>query len=1001
MSDSYLQKGKRSECMSDTQLCNLCDENTSCDICSSLEEHAYINNIHTTTTSTTEHTPSIIHGIVYYNTDTLPVKCLIDTGALQGDYCSERVETWLVERGGKRSKADAVVCSPISKKCVQVGNSICISNMKLFPHDLDRVNFKSINFEPRVLKNIPQSSYDIIIGVKTIIRYKVLKYIAHRFMRQPELCGSLVGTDQPSIEGTIKSGDIDETINAIVNYTQSASTYDQIVQDDIELGPVRDPAQTWDREGEPPREEDNDSLIPKKIFGSPQGIQKWKDLCKEYKEIFSRTLRETPADLPPFNFEVDLEKWLKQKPNAPPRNHSLVKQMVTNSQVNKMQEAGIVEAAPSIDRYSQVHLEPKTENPKPQDEDWRFCIDFRHLNDCSAGYGWPLANINLMLDRLSSRKPKWFAKIDMTKGYYQLLIAEHMRKFTAFITFAGVFQWCRVPMGLKGAAAFFQYCIAQLVITSALLYIICEVYRDDILIYGEEEDQLIEHARKVFERFRVKRMTLNPDKCEFGLTEVEFVGHLIKDGSITFTDKKLSGVREFPRPDTWGKQKQFLGLANYFRDHIRNFSILTNPLEKMILGFEKKKRKQPLVWTEEQAKQFELVKAAVSDCQELYFIEEGDNTGEIHLRTDACDYGIGAYLSQSRPDPENPGKTREFPIRFISKTLSGAQLNWSVPEKECYAIVYALTKLEHLLIDRKFVLYTDHENLTRIYSTGSAKVQRWRLRVQDFNMTYRYLKAELNGVADDLSRLCDVPREVQEILAALLLTSLNYTEEGEEQENDSDEEEDIKDDTLPEIPEDIMSAIKRVHNALTGHHGVDRSVKKLKLLGYDFKYMRRYVSAFVKMCPCCQKMSRLKVPIRTSPYTLAAYRPMQRLYADTIMCKEDKYGFSCILVVVDAFTRFVELYACKDATSASAARALLDHIGRYGCPTDLIVTDNGAQFVNSLISEITGLLLDIEHATITPHSHEENGLIERANKEIMRHLRALIFHIETHDALSY
>ena len=122
--------------------------------------------------------------------------------------------------------------------------------MKLFPHDLDRVNFKSINFEPRVLKNIPQSSYDIIIGVKTIIRYKVLKYIAHRFMRQPELCGSLVGTDQPSIEGTIKSGDIDETINAIVNYTQSASTYDQIVQDDIELGPVRDPAQTWDREGE-------------------------------------------------------------------------------------------------------------------------------------------------------------------------------------------------------------------------------------------------------------------------------------------------------------------------------------------------------------------------------------------------------------------------------------------------------------------------------------------------------------------------------------------------------------------------------------------------------------------------------------------------------------------------------------------------------------------------------------------------------------------------------
>jgi hypothetical protein len=117
-----------------------------------------------------------------------------------------------------------------------------------------------------------------------------------------------------------------------------------------------------------------------------------------------------------------------------------------------------------------------------------------------------------------------------------------------------------------------------------------------------------------------------------------------------------------------------------------------------------------------------------------------------------------------------------------------------------------------------------------------------------------------------------------------------------------------------------MSAINRVHNALTGHHGVERSVTKLKLFGYNFKYMRRYVSAFIKMCPCCQKMSRLKVPIRSSPYTLAAYRPMQRLYAHTIMCKEDKYGFSCILVIVDAFTRFVELYACRDATAVSAAR---------------------------------------------------------------------------------
>jgi hypothetical protein len=96
----------------------------------------------------------------------------------------------------------------------------------------------------------------------------------------------------------------------------------------------------------------------------------------------------------------------------------------------------------------------------------------------------------------------------------------------------------------------------------------------------------------------------------------------------------------------------------------------------------------------------------------------------------------------------------EIPIHFLSCSLAKAQLNWSTPEKECFAIWYELQQLSHLLQDVHFVILTDHENLTRAYSTGSAKVFRWRMFMQEFSYTIVHVKGEDNVVADSLSRLC-------------------------------------------------------------------------------------------------------------------------------------------------------------------------------------------------------------------------------------------------------
>ena len=154
--------------------------------------------------------------------------------------------------------------------------------------------------------------------------------------------------------------------------------------------------------------------------------------------------------------------------------------------------------------------------------------------------------------------------------------------------------------------------------------------------------------------------------------------------------------------------------------------------------------------------------------------------------------------------------------------------------------------------------------------------------------------------------------------------------------------------------------------------------------------IRRYVRKFIQQCPCCQKMSQIKVPIHTKPFTTASHFPMERLNVDTIgPLKEDERGNRYIIAIIDSFTRWIGLYGVRDVTAECAVDALIEHFGIFGCPAQLL-SDNGSQFVNELIREFTKLV-GTEHITTMAYSKEENAMVERSNKETMRHLRNLIF----------
>jgi len=675
------------------------------------------------------------------------------------------------------------------------------------------------------------------------------------------------------------------------------------------------------------------------LFGPSNLRERLKQLCTEYRDIISIKLNTEPANLPPLELKVEDAKWRVSSNQGPARHQTDQKNKEVLKQINKLLPIGVL--APSqAEHYSQVHLTPKPNN------EWRFCLDFRWLNLVSTGMGWPLPNIPHMLQRLGAKRAKYYAKIDLTAGYHQAPLAKDSRVYTAFTCFMGIYEWCRVPMGLKGAPAYFQGVLASIVLLG-LLYFICELYIDDIIVHGRDEEEFLANLEAVFKRLRKFRLTCNPKKMFLGMEEVEFVGHTLNVEGISFSREKIEKVMAIKEP-TYGKElKTFLGVAGYFHSHIKDYARVVRPLHKMIASYE---RNRKLIWTNEGRVAFHLIKKAINDCPTLFFVNDDS---PIFLHTDACDYGLGGYVFQIIED-------KEVPVAFTSKILTEQEQRWTTTEKEAYAIVYCMKKFEYLLRDRTFILRTDHKNLTYVDTETSAKVKRWKLTVQEYDFFIEHIAGKKNIVADGFSRLLSLREEHIYLLEEFTLSN------------------------------EVYETIRSAHNEIVGHHGVERTFNKLTRMGKHWKYMREQVKRFIKQCPCCQKMSYLRTPIHTHPYTTACYEPMERWEIDTIgPLPEDEDGNRFILVIICCFTRWANLYAIKDTTARSCVDAVMQHVGTFGTPNQ-ILTDNGTQFINELVEELLKII-GVQHLTILAYSKEENAIVERVNKEVMRHLRNLIF----------
>ena len=401
----------------------------------------------------------------------------------------------------------------------------------------------------------------------------------------------------------------------------------------------------------------------------------------------------------------------------------------------------------------------------------RLTVDYKRLNSVTIPDRYPLPIINDVLNDLI--EAVFMSKLDLESGYYQIGVEEASMKFTAFACEWGLFEWTRLPMGLKNSGATFQRAMNDLL--RPYIGKFCHVYMDDIIIYSKTLEEHEEHLQKVFNLIRVAQMKIKLKKCKFFLKEIEFLGHLISNGQLRPTKSKVEALFRYIRPKTHKQLVSFLGLASYYRKFIKDFVKIAEPLHACSLL-----KKKP-VWTENCELAFNTLRTYLTESDKVLMLPRLDQVFKVFC--DACDYGIGAVLSQEFVINSNDWR----PIAYFSKHLSKAERNYSTGEKELLSIVWATENWKKFLYGVEFIVVTDHQPLQwlKTVKNPSSRLARWITRLDCFEFRIEYRKGSANGNADALSRwpLKDEDEEGENDFQDLIINNIitTFIDKGDKQ----------------------------------------------------------------------------------------------------------------------------------------------------------------------------------------------------------------------------
>ncbi len=671
--------------------------------------------------------------------------------------------------------------------------------------------------------------------------------------------------------------------------------------------------------------------------------------------------------------------------------------------VGEWLKMGVIE--PTHSRYNSPLFAVKKKNGS-----LRLVQDFRALNNNSHIDKYSMKDVSECIGDIGRAGSTVFSTLDLTAGFWQQMLDPKSRPYTAFtVPGKGQFQWVTTPMGLLGAPASFQRLMETVVrgLNDTLVYI------DDLLTHTDSHEKMLEALDRVFDRLKSHKVKINLPKCEFGSDDVAYLGfRLTKDGIKPGTDK-LKAVRDTQPPSSVSEIRQFLGLCNFFRTHVKNFAQITAPLTKLT--------RKDCEW-----KGGPLPPDALKAFKELQGILVSEpvmayprNDRPYALITDAsqgdCQKpgGFGAILAQ----PDDEGRLRA--VAYASRRLNTNEENYTPYLLEMDAAVWAMNHFSTYLMGKQFVLYTDHKPLETLGKVHTKTYNRLQLAMQEFFFEIVYKKGS-EMPADYLSR---------NFVDAITLDNLTIREEQAKDEDYAAMKEYLLNGTphpnpskrnamalmanscfvddgilwkrfkRPNEPSRVLlmlprsmrpAAIQDAHGTpLSGHDGVYKTKERL-LQTYWWLAMDKDIDEHIKSCHRCQMRKK-------GPQTTSLLQPMPQTTEPNMRIHADLFGplvasgrhKKYILTITDAFTKYAEIVALPDKEAATVAEALFDKwICRYGVPIE-IVTDRGKEFCNQVHDELWKFL-GAAHLTTTAHHPQCNSQAEVFNKTIAKYLSSFV-----------
>lgn len=616
----------------------------------------------------------------------------------------------------------------------------------------------------------------------------------------------------------------------------------------------------------------------------------------------------------------------------------------------------------------------------------RLCIDFRELNKIVVPQSQPFPLIEDLM--VKTRKCKFYSTLDINSAFWSIPLKIEDRHKTAFVTQEAHFQWTCLPFGLKTSPAIFQRILSNIIRKHKLSDFTVN-YIDDILVFSETFEKHLEHLSLLLEAISKEGFKLKFTKCNFAQDSVKYLGHIIKNNTVTPLKDNLIAIKEFPMPKTQKNVRQFLGKINFYGKYVPNISIILDPLHHLL------RKGVKFVWSDKCQESFDTIKKLLCSKPILAIF---DPDLPIHIYTDASIQGIGAILKQIQPNAE------EKPCAYFSKKLNTSQKKKKAIYLECLAIKEAVKYWQHWLIGKTFTVFSDHKPLEKMNIKARTDEELGDLTyyLSQFNFKVIYSPGKYNIEADSLSRNPVLESYENQDCSLKVVNFVKL----EDIRNDQEKNEDIKqnrnklifknnlyykkirkNEKIVLTEELSKNIIKQVHHYYC-HIGRKQMENKIT----PFYHATGLLDNIKKICEncnvCIKNKSRGKFKFGLMSHLGPATYPFEIVSIDTIGGFGGARSTKTYLhLLVDHFTRFAFILTSKTQSANDFVKLVQKVTPDY--KINLIFSDqypgiNSKDFKNFLEKEDIPIIFTAVNAPFS------NGLNERLNQTLVNKIRCKI-----------